>query len=249
MEERVYYLDLTDIRRFYYLILYKHNASYEEVYNYLQSCLKFVFDVNNLNIKDYNVVLHSVKKMLNPKQGAYMYKDKKPNEYHVHFYKDSMVIKGFNDMTVSKLLEFTLNAMHEFGHIIQYIINPTYMSSLDYHNTEVYNNVNEHLESFENKQANLVVKQFLKHQNAMFITSKIEKDANIQSYDYFKSLISALMDAETDENLICFYEIIINYINRNKKYKHVDYRVCNKENKEALNKLKALGFTDEMLLI
>ncbi len=53
--------NLTNIRNFFHLICYEQNATREEVHNFLQELLKYVFKKNNININDYTITLHCVK--------------------------------------------------------------------------------------------------------------------------------------------------------------------------------------------
>lgn len=50
--------NLTNIRNFFELIFTQGNATKEEVYNFLQECLHYVFDQNCLKVEDYDVSLH-----------------------------------------------------------------------------------------------------------------------------------------------------------------------------------------------
>ena len=53
--------NLTNIRNFFHLICYEQNASKEEVYNFIQELIKYVFKKNNINIDDYTIILHCIK--------------------------------------------------------------------------------------------------------------------------------------------------------------------------------------------
>lgn len=247
--EKTFYIDLTNVRNFFNLVIHEGNASREEVFNFLQECLNFVFVANDLDVTEYDITIHAVKRMLSQNQGAYMYKGVKPNEFHVHFLKDSMVLKEFNNDSISELLKLIIMAFHEFGHIIQYIKSEEFMNNFDNTYFEVHEFLNEYLPLCEKKEQNLILKQFLKHREAKGYISIVEKDANSQSYEYFKSMINAIKTDETDEALLHLYDIILKFINQTKKYRHLDYRVGNKDNREALNILQQHGFSKGDLLI
>lgn len=247
--EKTFYIDLTNVRNFFNLVIHEGNASREEVFNFLQECLNFVFIANELDITEYDITIHAVKRMLSQNQGAYMYKGVKPNEFHVHFLKETMVLKTLDNESLTELLRLIIMAFHEYGHIIQYIKSEDFMNEFDNNYIGVYKFLNNYLPLCERKEQNLITKQFLKHQEAKALISVVEKDANSQSYEYFKSMINALKSTETDEALIHLYDIILKFINQTKKFRHMEYRIGNKENREALNILQQHGFGKDDLLI
>ena len=69
MSKQGHRIDISNIRNFFDLIIFDHDASRTEYHNFLQDCLKFVFDYHNLNINDFNINLHSIKM---PKDNYYL---------------------------------------------------------------------------------------------------------------------------------------------------------------------------------
>ena len=53
--------NLTNIKNFFHLMCYEQNATREEVYNFLQELIKYVFKKNNIKLDDFTINIHFVK--------------------------------------------------------------------------------------------------------------------------------------------------------------------------------------------
>jgi len=108
--------NLKNIRKFFSQIYYENNATREEIYNFLQECLKFVFDRNNLNLKDYNITFHILKQLpLKSCDATMIANDKDENKFDVFLKADSLKIKDIKD--VNAFLYYIYVCLHEYGHI------------------------------------------------------------------------------------------------------------------------------------
>ena len=53
--------NLTNIQNFFHLMCFEQNATREEVFNFLQELIKYVFKINNIKLDDYTINIHFVK--------------------------------------------------------------------------------------------------------------------------------------------------------------------------------------------
>ena len=183
-------IDISNIQNFFDLILSERNASREEVYNFLQDCLKFVFAANKIDITKYEIQFHTIKLDKNDVFGAYMKQDmKKSNKFDIYFNQDDLVIKSLTIESIEHLLTLMFMALHEFGHIIQFIKHQDTMDCYDKEHQVVYKNMCDFVKYQDRKSQSLITKQYLKHEEAKLLISVIERDASFQAYQYSKIIL------------------------------------------------------------
>ena len=242
-------IDISNVRNFFDLIIFDHNASRTEYHNFLHDCLKFVFDYHNLDIKDFEVVIHSVK-MENNGYFAYMQQHAtKFNTFDVYLNHDHMVFKEYNKQSLQTLFSLMFTAMHEFGHIVQYAEHYNHMIKAQIREYDVVTNINKKLSKInDRKKQNLVVAQFDRHYQAYEAISNIERNADYQAYKYCQILFRTMYEQEENEAIKNFYLMAIHYINKLRQKRYELYRISDKDNKQALKILKKNGINKEDLL-
>jgi len=239
---------ISKIKDFFDLILFEHNASREEIDNFLHDCLKFVFEYNNLNINDYLIQFHSIKNTEDNSYYAYMQKSETcPNYYDVYFIHDNLVFKEFSKNNLSNLFYLMFVAMHEFGHIIQYSKHLKHMIKAEIREYDVDINFNKKLKNLDAKKQNLVVSQYNRHYAAQDKISKIERNADYQAYKYCQLIFNALLEQEETASRQNFYLLGITTFNKIRKNRYCIYRSTDKENNQALKILKKYGIKKEDL--
>lgn len=132
--------NLQKIKEFLELTFYEKNATQEEVFNFLQESLKYIFKQNKLNFNDYKVNIHFVSDKVLDDAEAKMFPDEKyANKFDVLFNKKSKSYKCKDPDDTSKFFSFVYYAFHEFSHIIQFIKSSEETNS----STETLNNLYE----------------------------------------------------------------------------------------------------------
>ena len=240
--------NLKNIRNFFELIYYNNNASREEVYNFLCECLKFVFQKNNLNLKDFEINLHILKKLPKKSSDASMVaNDKDEKKFDVYLSSSALKIK--NDHDVMAFLYYIYVFLHEFGHIIQYIKHPDDMGIFDDEYIayeETYNDLI--LVKHKNKEFRRMSNGFAKFFDSIDSISPVEKNANKQAYTYYRDILDQLIMHEKDENLAEFYASAYTNLQYIRKDDHIFYRKYNKIQKDALATLKEYGFDEDFVI-
>ena len=243
-------IDISNIRNFFDLIIFDHNASREEMYNFLQDCLKFVFEYHYLDVKDFNVDLHSIKMQKDSCYFAYM--QQKPtqiNGFDVYLNHDHLVFKDYTKENLQILFSLMFTAMHEFGHIVQYIEHSRRMIKAEIREYDVTKNLNKKANNIDNrKKQNLVIAQCNKHLDAMQAISNIERNADYQAYKYCQILFRTMYNHEENEIIKNFYLMAIHYFNKIRKNRYKLYRISDKANKQAIKILNKNGIKKEDLL-
>lgn len=242
-------IDISKIQDFFDLILTERNASREEVHHFLWECLKFVFEFNNIDINQYEIQFHSLKSSQLKDFGAKMSQHQKYlNHFDVFLNHDKLFLKDLNQESISNLLSLMFMAMHEFGHIIQFIQHQDIMDDYDREHKIVYNNMCNFVILHDRKSQNLITKQYLKHEKAKLLISTLERDADHQAYIYSKIIFKSLLDQEDDKVMQAFLKSAITFFNKIRKDNYYEYRIADKQNKEALRILGSFGVKKEDLL-
>lgn len=242
-------IDISNIQNFFDLILCERNASSEELYNFLQDCLKFVFAVNKIDINQYEIQFHTIKIADDDIFGAKMSQDmKKNNKFDVFFSQDDLVLKNLTTESIEHILTLMFMALHEFGHIIQFIKFQNIMDDYDKEHQIVYKNIGDIVKYQDRKSQNLITRQYLKHEEAKLLISVIERDASYQAYQYSKIIFNTLLEYEDDPIMQAFLKTGIKFNNKMRQDLYKKYRKADKENKEALRILNDYGIKEEDLL-
>lgn len=243
-------INISNIVKFFDLIIFDHEASRTEYQNFLNDCLKFVFDYHNLDINDFNVIIHSVKITENDDYLAYMCQHAtKLNCFDVYLNHDHMVFKEFNKKSLKTLFSFMFCAMHEFGHIVQCAKHYKNMAKSEIRKYDVITNVNKKLSKInDRKKQNLIVAQFDKHYEAYEAISNIERNADYQAYKYCQILFRTMYEQEQIEEIKDFYLMAIHYCNKIRQERYELYRISDKSNKQAIKILNKNGIKKEDLL-
>ena len=261
---------ISNIYKFLKLVYYDKNASREEFRNFLNYCLQFVFTVNELDISNYNIVIHdakpiSPKKQLTrlnvynsniketeipPYEICFMWQDEKNlNNFHVCFNRNETVFK-FNDFyDYEDLTIFIYFAFHEFAHIIQYITCADSMEYYNYCREAAHTNIPKHAEKLNKKTKSIIIREFKKYVDSQATACKVERDANAQAYYYFSYILKDLINQETDLDFKDFLNCQLLFLNRLRKEDYASYRKANKERKEAISKLTSYGVDEGLYLI
>ena len=249
MSEQKVKIDISNIQNFFDLILCERNASREEVYNFLQDCLKFVFAINKIDISKYEIQFHTIKISDDDVFGAKMSQDmKKPNKFDVFFSQDDIVLKCLTKESIEQLFTLMFMALHEFGHIIQFIKYQDVMDAYDKEHEIVFKNMCDFVKYQDRKSQNLITRQYLKHEEAKLLISSIERDASYQAYQYSKIIFNTLLTYEDDKIMQAFLQSGIKFSNKMRQDLYKKYRIADKENNEALRILNSFGIKKEDLL-
>ena len=140
-------------------------------------------------------------------------------------------------------------AMHEFGHIVQYVEHYNHMIKAQIREYDVGVNINKKLSKItDRKKHNLVVAQFDRHYQAYEAISNIERNADYQAYKYCQILFRTMYEQEENEAIKKFYLMAIHYMNKLRQKRYELYRISDKDNKQALKILKKNGINKEDLL-
>lgn len=239
---------ISKIKDFFDLILFEHNASREEVDNFLHECLKFVFEYHNLNINDYKIQFHSVKIPEDAYYEAVMQQHPThSNWFDVYLNYNDMVFKNFTSYSLSKLITLMFASMHEFGHVIQYSKHLRHMEKAEIREYDVNINFNKKLKNLDLKKQNLIIALYNKHYMAQDTISKIERNADYQAYKYCQLIFESLSEQAETSSRQHFYLLCINQIKKIRQSRYDLYRISDKENKQALKILKKYGIKKEDL--
>ena len=249
MSKKGHFIDISNIVKFFDLIIFDHNASRTEYHNFLQDCLKFVFDYHNLNVNDYNVELHSIKMEKNGYLAYMQQKATQLNGFDVYLNHDHLVFKEYNGESLRTLFSLMFTAMHEFGHIVQYIENSRRMVKAAIREYDVTLNLNKKVDKInDRKKQNLVVAQCNRHFYAMDAISNIERNADYQAYKYCQILFNTMYEQEENEVIKTFYAYGIRCFNKLRQKRYELYRISDKDNKQAIKILNKNGIKKEDLL-
>lgn len=262
--------NLTNIRNFLNL-LRTENPTKEEIANFLLELKTFVFNQYGLNEEYYDINIQFVHPKVLDYDEAQMDIDKNNgNKFTIYLSKEKLA--GKNNLVktkrtkenkkaeqttenltqqhnnrVSSVLTITQSFLHELGHVIQYIRNPKRMKEEDDIKDTAYEVLADITFLLDNsRKKRLLLKALGKHINAMAYMAGPEKDANRKCYIYFANVLSVLLSAEQDEEMIDFLCLLYMNINRAKKHNHKIYRQYSKENREAIDKLHDLKLEKEL---
>ena len=139
-------------------------------------------------------------------------------------------------------------ALHEFGHIIQFIKYQKIMDDYDKEHQIVYKNIGDIVKYQDRKSQNLITRQYLKHEESKHFISVIERDASYQAYQYSKIIFNTLLEYEDDPIMQAFLKSGIKFNNKMRQDLYKKYRKADKENNEALRILNNYGIKKEDLL-
>ncbi len=262
--------NLTNIRNFLNL-LRTENPTQEEIYNFLLELKTFVFNQYVLQEKNYDITIQFVHPKVLDFDEAQMDIDKSyGNKFTIYLSKEKL--SGKNNLVktkrtkenkkaeqttenykqqhnnrVSSVLTITQSFLHELGHVIQYIRDPKRMKKEDDIKDTAYETLADISLLLNNsRKKRLILKALGKHINAMAYMAGSEKDANRKGYIYFANILSILLPAEQDEEMIDFLCLLYMNINRAKKHNFKIYRQYSKENREAIDKLHDLKLEKEL---
>jgi len=242
-------IDISKIQDFFDLILTERNASREEIDNFLHECLNFVFAINKIDISKYDINFHTLKQAQLKDFGAKMSQHQKyNNKFDVYFNDNSLVLKNLNQNSISNLLSLMFEAMHEFGHIIQFIKHQDIMDDYDREHKLVYRYMCDFVVCQDRKAQNLITKQYIKHEEAKLLISSLERDADYQAYRYTKIIFTSLLQQEDDKVMQSFLKSAIVFFNKMRQDNYYEYRIADRQNKIALNILGRYGIKKEDLL-
>ncbi len=267
-------IDITNIRKFFYLILIHKNASREEVDNFLHDCLKFVFDYHDININNYKIQIHGVKFDNDYQCTAEVIQEySHPNCFDVYLNYDELVFKvhrktDHNKKSSTKkdksnglypkenilkepiqtLFSLMFTSMHEFGHIVQYITHPKYMKNFKIREHETLINLTKTIRTQNFKTQKLIVKQYNKHEMALESISNIERNADYQAHKYCQILFKTMCAHEENPVIKKFFLYAIQCFNKIRQNRYELYRKSDKASKQALKCLDKFGIKKEDLL-
>ena len=249
MSKKGHFIDISNIVKFFDLIIFDHNASRTEYHNFLQDCLKFVFEYHNLNVNDYNVELHSIKMEKNGYLAYMQQRATQQNGFDVYLNHDHLVFKEYTKESLGTLFSLMFTAMHEFGHIIQYIEHNRHMIKAEIREYDVGVNINKKLSTItDRKKQNLIIAQCNRHLYAMDTISNIERNADYQAYKYCQILFNTMYEQEENEAIKTFYAYGIRCFNKLRQKRYELYRISDKDNKQAIKILNKNGIKKEDLL-
>ena len=243
--------NLKNIRNFFSLIYYEKSATREEIYNFLQECLKFVFAENQLNIDDYKIIFHFVKLKGTGRNASMKPEDNNDDTFHVKINKKILTYNeiNFNLETANEklgdLLEFILSALHEYSHIIQYINNLDDMLTFDYKSLTL-EETTDSLKTSKDKNVKKISNELKKYLDTQEFISKAEKDATTQAHKYYRKILDLLIIHEQNEDLAEFYASIYSFINSLRQDDFKEYRKQNARKNLIKAKLQSYGIDESI---
>lgn len=259
------------IENFFESIYLHDSATKEDIQNFLRNCLKFVFDLEKVNLEDYEINFRPIKEnLLNNAEACVVKDDKYLNKFSIYFLEKYTSFKGYsvkqkkssenihsnNDKEfVSRMdymadyLNFIYTMFHEFHHVMQYIKKPKHMKKFD--NTkraieELLVSINDF--DLSKKDKDKASRALQSHENAMDFVSHIEREADKKAHFYFTSLLDLLIFCEQNETMLCFYDSVYRYVNAIRKDEFFFYRKYNKKNAQSLKVLKKYDIDKNELL-
>lgn len=250
------------------MIYWEENASYEEIYNFLQELITYVFNQYGIDRNKFDIKLHFVSKAILGDCTARMFREEQyENKFHIIFNKKyksfkvteknydskyflNKINKGesFNtpaDNNIADFYIFIIDALHEIGHIVQYIRNAKYMLNEDKNQQNLnksFNLINSLMKNSKEKRA--ILKNLDTHIDALEYMSPIEKDADKKAYIYFVSILQNLIRTEKDEEFLDHLCCLYGFMNHTRKDYFTSYRKHNRRNKNSITKLNELNLTD-----
>ena len=236
--------NLNNIRSFLELIYYNNNATREEVDDFLRNCLQFMFEINGLDVKNYNITFHYPKsKTLTECEAKMVADDNKLEKFDVVFKYDVFKVKNKDD--VKGYIYPLYIAFHEFAHILQYILKRDEMDTFDADLIGTQDSIDilsqsQHL----TPEIKKVKKNMEKYLFNLDIISPYEKDANKNSFLTCRRLFDTLLVDETDDELADYYLENLNNLSFLRKDEFVFYRKFGKSQREVVERLKASNFVD-----
>ena len=227
------------IRDFFKSILTYNNATKEETFNFLLNCIKYVFEENRLDIRDFDITIHKdLKEFDIDCDGKMCADDNDPNKFDFYFKHNFFKIHDQSD--VDSFLYPIYVFFHEVGHMMQYILTPDEIEVFDEEKLATEKALIEmDYENHITKEKRILKKALAKFNNAQYYICYPEKDANRQSYQYIQSLILTLLAYENDDELNKYFSLLLQDLQHIRKEEFIYYRKYSKFNREALEVLKA----------
>lgn len=226
------------IRDFFKSIITYNNATKEETHNFLHNCIKYVFEENGLDIKDFDITIHKdLKASEIDCDGQMTADDNNPKKFDFCFKHNFFKIRNAAD--VDRLMYPIYVFFHEIGHMMQDILKPDEIEVFDEEKLVSEKALIEmKLEKHKDKEKRLLIKALAKFNNAQCYIGPMEKDADRQSYLYLHKLLLTLLAFEQDEDMIEYLIILFNDLQYTRKQEFIIYRKYSKLNREALEVLK-----------
>ena len=270
-------IDVSKLLIFFELLYKEKNASQEEVYNFSIECLKYVFKLQNIDLKKYNINIHF--KKLNNEEDGRSYceqsaKDKNTfdvvmNKEDLTFhlsplsnavYYDEAKSRNINKnefhnprleyhKSLTNFCYFLNTLLHEYAHIVQYVKCPNLIGKSDMDRYLTGESIKKHLATIEDKnEKKLLIKQFITHYNNKDFIRLIEKDANRQAFAYTKVLLKHLINEAKDNDFKWFLYNLLKTSKQIRQEDFVDYRIFNKHNKFTLQILNEHNVPEDCIL-
>ena len=112
-----------------------------------------------IDINQYQIQFHALKQCNLKDFGAKMSQHQKNlNIFDVSFNESALTLKNLNQDSISELLKLMFMAMHEFGHIIQFIKHQDIMDDYDKEHKVVYKYMCDFVCMQDRKSQNLITK-------------------------------------------------------------------------------------------
>ena len=231
--------NLNNIRSFLELIYYNHNATKEEVKDFLRNCMQFIFEINSIDVNNFDITFHFPQSKIFTKCEALVRADdKKEDKFDVYFNYEVFKVKNKID-TENYTYPISI-AFHEFSHILQYILNRDELDIFDADNIEIHKIIDIiSSKNFRSPEKQKAKKNLEKYLNCLESISIYEKEADSISYATSKLLFNTLLKNETNTDLSIFYLDCLNYLQFLRKEEHIIYRKFSKIKKDVVNQLKS----------
>lgn len=259
--------NLDNIRNFLELIYKEKNATKEEVLNFLNECLNYVFDYHKIDINNYSITFHPTKtKYLDDAEAKVEQDEKYLNVFDIYFDDIYLTFKGtkkikskskkskeryFQDEReyMADFLNFVYTMFHEFHHIIQYIKKPKAMKKWEITKISIEKlaaSINSFDYNKEDKQKILLALNA--HEDALDYVSRNEREANKKAHEYLTQILDYLIFVERDPEFENFLFSFFTYANAIRKDEFYFYRMFNKINAQKLAVLEQYKISANELL-
>lgn len=270
-------INVSKLLSFFELIYKEKNASQEEVYNFSLECLNYVFKLQKIDLKKYNINVRF--KQLSSEEDGRSYceqSSKDKNSFDIVLDKNDLSFKLsplsnkiYYDEGKSKNVNkdefhnpqleyhksltnfcYFLNTMfHEFAHIVQYIKTPNLIAKSDMDRYLTGESIKKYFTTITDKnEKKLLTKQFISHYNNKDFIRLIEKDANRQAFAYTNVLLRHLINEAKDNDFKWFLFNLLKTSKQIRQEDFMDYRIFNKHNKFTLKILNEHNVPEDCIL-
>ncbi len=139
------------------------------------------------------------------------------------------------------LFSFIFDALHEFEHIVQYVLAPNVMAEFDSQQNNIDEDiiiVKQHMKSCEKKR--LFLRTTERYFETLSYVALYEIDANDKAYEYYCMMLLDLMHNESDDELIDFLNYNLGFLGLMKKELKITKKIITPQHVKSCKKLNSI---------